>query len=106
MASNELDSLIAGMDSKATNSNPKTEKGHYFIDQNTGQYYYQSNDSTGVIVNEDDTSASNTNTITTANDNQVVLNTGGDQYQTVTIGKFEDTQCGRILREIIFSQRQ
>ena len=101
MASNELDSLIAGMDSKPTNSNPKTEKGHYFIDQNTGQYYYQSNDSTGVIVNEDDTSASNTNTITTANDNQVVLNTGGDQYQTVTIGKI-CTQCGRIFLSLRF----
>ena len=97
MASNELDSLIAGMDSKSTNSNPKTEKGHYFIDQNTGQYYYQSNDSAGVIVNEEDTSASNANNIATANDNQVVLNTGGDQYQTVTIGKFK-IQCFRSSR--------
>ena len=96
MASNELDSLIAGLDSgkpSSSGANPKSEKGHYFIDQNTGQYYYQTaNDADSMAIEnnvEDHTSNSPSNNATNnipANDNQVVLNTGGDQYQTVTIG--------------------
>ena len=97
MASNELDSLIAGLDSgkpsSSSGANPKSEKGHYFIDQNTGQYYYQTanDDNSMAIVNneEDHTTNSTSNNASNnipANDNQVVLNTGGDQYQTVTIG--------------------
>ena len=101
MASNELDSFIAGLDSTGTGveskpgtgnvrivANPKQEpdKGQYFIDQSTGQYYYQSGDGEPMtIVQQGEDSAPATASSVTPNDNQVVLNTGGDQYQTVTI---------------------
>ena len=81
MASNELDSLIAGIQdpnkSNAGAANPKSEKGHYFVDQTTGQYYYQSNEgeSMTIVSNSDE---NNTNAATNAvtnnintNDNQV-----------------------------------
>ena len=149
MASNELDSLIAGIQDPnksnavgAGSANPKSEKGHYFVDQTTGQYYYQSNEgeSMTIVSNNDE---NNTNTATnnvtnniSANDNQVwflfwdpfdflrenyldyraffisnicsiffqvVLNTGGDQYQTVTIVP-SDGNTGEVSYVLIVQQ--
>ena len=63
------------------------EGGQYFVDQVTGQYYYQSQDGETMTVVQ---SADVDQPLGAAEEgvedtNQVVLNTGGDQYQTVTI---------------------
>ena len=98
MASNELESFISGLD-KTGNAQPKVEqpeKGQYFIDQATGQYYFQSGDgeAMAIVANEEAEAAVAAATAqsaqvvgeqATANENQVVMSTGGDQYQTVTI---------------------
>ena len=83
MASNELDSLIAGIqdpnksNAGAGSANPKSEKGHYFVDQTTGQYYYQSNEGESMTIvsnNDENNTNAATTTVTnniTTNDNQV-----------------------------------
>ena len=86
MASNELDSFISGLKktsraSTSSGANPKQEKGQYFVDPNTGQYYFQSGNGEAMAIVPSEESEANTN----PTNNQVVLNTGGDQYQTVTI---------------------
>jgi hypothetical protein len=62
MSSNELESFIDGLDAGkpsviASTIQPKgePEKGQYFVDQNTGQYYYQSADGEpmAVVANEE-----------------------------------------------------
>ena len=60
MASNELDSFISGLSktsgagsSSAGVVNPKqehSEKGQYFVDSNTGQYYFQSGDGEAMAI--------------------------------------------------------
>ena len=47
MASNALDSFISSLEktsgaNSSDRANPKQEKGQYFVDQNTSQYYFQS----------------------------------------------------------------
>ena len=103
MASNELDSFISGLDDqdKAT-TNPKQEqdKGQYFVDQTTGQYYYQTENNESMAVaglpEEPAEPANDSN-------NQVVLNTGGDQYQTVTIVP-SDGNTGEVSYVLIVQQ--
>ncbi len=45
---NEMDGFISGMNSKAGSS--KSNKGQYFIDQSTGQYYFQAEDGDAMTV--------------------------------------------------------
>ena len=101
MASNELDSFISGLDKPGT-ANPKqeTDKGQYFVDQSTGQYYYQSENEQPMAVagipGEEEQAQNDAN-------NQVVLNTGGDQYQTVTIVP-SDGNTGEVSYVLIVQQ--
>lgn len=74
-----------------------TKDGQFFVDQTTGQYYFQSNDGetmtmvdegSGDVDNSVAEEASQPKPSTSAKkDNQVMLNAGGnsDAYQTVTI---------------------
>ena len=48
MSGNEMDTLISGMNAKSVQ--PKAGKGQYFIDQSTGQYYYQAEDGEAMTV--------------------------------------------------------
>ena len=92
MASSELDSYISGLEkassaSTSAGANPKQEEGQYFVDPNTGQYYFQSgNGEAMAVVPSDETEARTnpTNLGPSTSDNQVVSDTGDDQYQTVT----------------------
>jgi len=84
MASNELDSFISGLSktsgagsSGAGSVNPKqehSEKGQYFVDSNTGQYYFQSGDGEAMAIVPSDEAEANANAGNSgpsANDNQV-----------------------------------
>ena len=110
MASNELDSFISGLDDQDKSevvANPKqeTDKGQYFVDQTTGQYYYQSENNESIAVAglpEETTEVTSNNTNNDSN-NQVVLNTGGDQYQTVTIVP-SDGNTGEVSYVLIVQQ--
>lgn len=111
MANNELvDSLISGSatgggTSGGPTANPKQEKeGQYFVDQNTGQYYFQSESGELSMASavQAETSAAEANK-SNVNDNQVVLNTGGDQYQTVTIVP-SDGNTGEVSYVLIVQQ--
>jgi len=116
MASNELDSFISGL-SKTSGAgsssggvvNPKqehSEKGQYFVDSNTGQYYFQSGDGEAMAIVPSDEAEANANAGNSgpsANDNQVMLNTGGDQYQTVTIVP-SDGNTGEVSYVLIVQQ--
>ena len=84
MASNELESFISGLDQKTSGSsssgpgnvNPKQEKGQYFVDQNTGQYYFQSGDGEAMAIVPSDEAEANTNAGNSGpstNDNQVCI---------------------------------
>ena len=110
MASNELDSFISGLDDQDKSevvANPKqeTDKGQYFVDQTTGQYYYQSenNESIAVAGLPEETTEVTSNNTTNDSNNQVVLNTGGDQYQTVTIVP-SDGNTGEVSYVLIVQQ--
>merc|ERR1711993_140908 len=109
MASNELDSFISGLDDQDKSeavANPKqeTDKGQYFVDQTTGQYYYQSenNESIAVAGLPEETTEVTSNNTTNDSNNQVVLNTGGDQYQTVTIVP-SDGNTGEVSYVLMFN---
>ena len=111
MASNELDSFISGLDDQDKSevvANPKqeTDKGQYYVDQTTGQYYYQSENNESIAVaglpGEEQTEVTSNNTTNDSN-NQVVLNTGGDQYQTVTIVP-SDGNTGEVSYVLIVQQ--
>ena len=79
MASNELDSFISGLEktsgaNSSGGANPKQEKGQYFVDQNTGQYYFQSGDGEAMAIVPSDEAEANTNPANTGpstSDNQV-----------------------------------
>ena len=79
MASNELDSFISGLEktsgaSTSGGANPKQEKGQYFVDQNTGQYYFQSGDGEAMAIVPSDEAEANTNPTNSGpstSDNQV-----------------------------------
>ena len=79
MASNELDSFISGLEktsgaSSSGGANPKQEKGQYFVDQNTGQYYFQSGDGEAMAIVPSDEAEANTNPTNSGpstSDNQV-----------------------------------
>jgi len=111
MASNELDSFISGLEktsgaNTSGGANPKQEKGQYFVDQNTGQYYFQSGDGEAMAIVPSDEAEANTNPTNSGpstSDNQVVLNTGGDQYQTVTIVP-SDGNTGEVSYVLIVQQ--
>ena len=93
MALNEQDSFISGLEktsgaSASGKANPKQEEGQYFVDPNTGQYYFQSGNGEAMAIVPSDEAEANTNPTNSGpstNDNQVVLNTGGDRYHTETI---------------------
>ena len=82
MASNELDSFISGLEntsgaSTSGGANPKQEKGQYFMDQNTGQYYFQPGNGEAMAIVPSDEAEANTNPTNSGpstSDNQV--NTG------------------------------
>ena len=111
MASNELDLFISGLEktsgaSTSGGANSKQEKGQYFVDQNTGQYYFQSGDGEAMAIVPSDKAEANTNPTNlgpSTSDNQVVLNTGGDQYQTVTIVP-SDGNTGEVSYVLIVQQ--
>ena len=77
--SNELDSFISGLEktsgaNTSGGANPKQEKGQYFVDQNTGQYYFQSGDGEAMAIVPSDEAEANTNPANTGpstSDNQV-----------------------------------
>jgi len=82
--------------------------GQFFVDQTTGQYYFQSNDGeTMTMVDENDTEATagpsgsepekSGDVVSKTRDDQVMLNAGGDNdaYQTVTIVP-SDTNSGEV----------
>merc|ERR1719412_13733 len=113
-SSKELDSFISGLKSQpsttTTTKQETPEKGQYYMDQNTGQYYFHSGDGEPmtIVPTEDEGPGSGSgsgaasNSIA-ANDNQVVLNTGGDQYQTVTIVP-SDGNTGEVSYVLIVQQ--
>merc|ERR1739838_1286875 len=102
MASNELDSFISGLEktsgaNTSGGANPK---------QDTGQYYFQSGDGEAMAIVPSDEAEANTNPTNSGpstSDNQVVLNTGGDQYQTVTIVP-SDGNTGEVSYVLIVQQ--
>ena len=111
MASNELETFISGSEktssaSMSSGANPKQEKGQYFVDQNTGQYYFQSGIGEAMAIvpsDEDEANTNPTNSGPSTSDNQVVLNTVGDQYQTVTIVP-SDGNTGEVSYVLIVQQ--
>lgn len=107
MATNELvESLInSDQDGNAAGAaNPKQEKeGQYFVDQNTGQYYFQSESGELSMASSVENQGASSSSKSNVNDNQVVLNTGGDQYQTVTIVP-SDGNTGEVSYVLIVQQ--
>ena len=110
----EVDTFISGLPGKSGSSSTtkqENDKGQYFVDQNTGQYYFQSGDGEAMtMVNNPEESGGNSNAAnesgsgsSNVNDNQVVLNTGGDQYQTVTIVP-SDGNTGEVSYVLIVQQ--
>lgn len=86
--------------------------GQYFVDQATGQYYFQSSDGEPFTVVEDEllprgaaSPSPPTTTIAGLGPNQVVLNTGDDQYQTVTIVP-NDSSSGEVSYVLIVQQNE
>ena len=79
MASNEQDSFISGLEktsgaSTSGKANPKQEEGQYFVDPNTGQYYFQSGDGEAMAIVPSDEAEANTNPTNSGpstSDNQV-----------------------------------
>ena len=79
MASNELDSYIFGLKktssaSTSAGANPKQEEGQYFVDPNTGQYYFQSGNGEAMSIVLSDEAEANTNPTNSGpstSDNQV-----------------------------------
>ena len=111
MASNELDSYIFGLKktssaSTSAGANPKQEEGQYFVDPNTGQYYFQSGNGEAMSIVLSDEAEANTNPTnlgTSTSDNQVVLNNGDDQYQNETIVP-SDGNAGEVSYVLIVQQ--
>ena len=111
MASSELDSYISGLEkassaSTSAGANPKQEEGQYFVDPNTGQYYFQSgNGEAMAIVPSDETEARTnpTNLGPSTSDNQALLNNGLDQYQNETIVP-SDGNTGEVSYVLIVQQ--
>merc|ERR1719412_1384736 len=110
-SSKELDSFISGLKSQPsttpTTKQETPEKGQYYMDQNTGQYYFHSGDGEPMTIvpteDEGTEAAGGSSNNIAANDNQVVLNTGGDQYQTVTIVP-SDGNTGEVSYVLIVQQ--
>ena len=83
-----------GMVMKTETPDAAGKNGQFFVDQTTGQYYFQSNDGETMTMVEDgnavDSEAAPPQpkpSTSAKKDNQVMLNAGGnsDAYQTVTI---------------------
>lgn len=82
------------------------KEGQYFVDQNTGQYYFQDNQGKVTAVADeaaDNDADSPKKKAKKTKDNQVVLNDGNDQYQTVTIVPSDGT-TGEVSYVLIVQQ--
>ena len=101
------------------------KEGQYFVDQSTGQYYFQDGEGKVTVVEESEAVTAGlapssavpggeedrgegaksvpTKVVKTEKDNQVVLNDGNDQYQTVTIVPSDGT-TGEVSYVLIVQQ--
>ena len=113
MASNELDSFISGLEktsgaSTSGGANPKQEKGQYFVDQNTGQYYFQSGDGEAMAIVPSDEAEANTNPTNSGpstSDNQVNKWLMMPLTQALNQSLANRTRLAKLLRYVIIDYK-
>jgi hypothetical protein len=110
---------VAGVEGVALGSADASGSGQYFVDQATGQYYFQSSDGETLTVVEADGPGQGGESLMAEEEemvediiakgepslptNQVVLSAGEDQYQTVTIVP-NDSAGGEVSYVLIVQQ--